>query len=115
MKYMLMFVQEEDGWEETASAEERQATFGKIGEWWAQLSAAGKMLEGHQLQPASTATTVETRSGVVTDGPFLEAKESVGGYGIVEAADLDAAIAIAKTWPATNKVEVRPVIEQAGM
>jgi hypothetical protein len=115
MKYMLMFVREEEGWEDRASAEDLQALYGKVGEWWAQHSASGAIQEGHQLQPASTATTVDPGSGMVTDGPFLEAKESIGGYGIVEAADLDAAIALARTWPAGNKVEIRPLVERPGM
>ncbi len=111
MKYMLMFVRQDDGWEETASSEEMQATFARIGQWWGEHSAAGVIQEGHQLQPATTATTVAPRTGVVTDGPFLEAKESIGGYGIVECADLDAAIALAKTWPGNNRVEIRPLHE----
>jgi hypothetical protein len=48
----------------------------------------------------------------VTDGPFIEAKESVGGYGIIEVPDLDAAIALASTWPSPNsKVEIRPLAQ----
>lgn len=111
MKYMLMFVRDSEGWEDTGTPEEMQALYARIGEWWSRHSASGAILEGHQLQPASTATTVEPSTGAVTDGPFLEAKESIGGYGIVEAADLDAVIAMAKTWPASNKVEIRPLVE----
>ena len=110
MKYMLMFVRQDGGWEEKASPDELQATFARIGQWWGEHSASGVIEGGHQLQPASTATTVSPRTGVVTDGPFLEAKESIGGYGIVEAADLDAAIALARTWPGDNKVEIRPLV-----
>ena len=60
----------------------------------------------------TVSTTVEPPTGAVTDGPFLEAKESIGGYGIVEAPDLDTVIAMAKTWPASNKVEIRPILER---
>ena len=114
MKYMLMFVQDSDGWETTASPADVQAVYAKLGEWFATHRASGAIVEAHQLQPATTATTVEPRTGVVTDGPFLEAKESIGGYSIVEAPDLDAAIAMARTWPGTNRVEIRPIVERNG-
>jgi len=51
----------------------------------------------------------------LTDGPFSEAKETVGGYGILDVADLDEALAIVKTWPANGKLEVRPIVEREGM
>jgi hypothetical protein len=64
---------------------------------------------GNALQQTTSATTV--RAGVVTDGPFAETKEALGGYYLVEAADLDAAIAIAKDCPARfGGVEIRPVM-----
>jgi hypothetical protein len=64
---------------------------------------------GNALQPTGTATTI--RDGVVTDGPFAETKEALGGYYLVEAADLDEAIAIGKQVPARfGGVEVRPVM-----
>ena len=68
-----------------------------------------------QEHPSRTATTVSWDDGrpIVTDGPFLESKESIGGYGVFEVADLDAAIEIAKGWPAPgHKVEIRPVVER---
>ena len=117
MKYMLMFVDEDDGWADAAAAEEREAAYHRVGEWWDRHSSAGVIQEGHQLQPAATATTVDPHSGVVTDGPFLETKESIGGYGIIEVPDLDAAIALARTWPwpAGNRVEIRPLVVRDGM
>ena len=72
------------------------------------------MESGYQLQPVSTATTVrrgENGSRVVTDGPFAESGEVVGGYCIVNVADLDEALALAKSWPG-GSVEVRPVVER---
>jgi len=70
----------------------------------------GKLLGGNALQPTSTATTI--RSDVVTDGPFAETKEALGGYYLVEARDLDHALEIAKICPARfGGVEVRPVME----
>ena len=74
---------------------------------------AGRISGGHKLQPAATARTVRIKGGeaTVTDGPFVESKEIVGGYGIIEAPDLDAAVAIASSWAGTLPItiEVRPV------
>jgi len=67
---------------------------------------------GNALQPPSQATSIRTDSSgrfVVSDGPFLETKEGIGGYYLVEAADLDEAIALAKQVPAASGVEIRPV------
>jgi hypothetical protein len=70
---------------------------------------AGAVLGGNALQPTSTATTI--RDGVVTDGPFAETKEALGGYYLVEADDLDQALAIAKEVPVlSGGIEVRPVM-----
>jgi hypothetical protein len=71
---------------------------------------------GAQLQPAETATTVRVRNGemLLTDGPFIDAKEHVGGYLVIEADDLDAALTIAARIPAARMgaaVEVRPLVE----
>jgi hypothetical protein len=73
----------------------------------------GTMLGGEALQPTTTATSV--RDDIVTDGPFVETKEALGGYYVVEAADLDKALAIAKLCPAPyGGVEVRPILDLAG-
>ena len=70
----------------------------------------GKLVGGNGLQPTSTATSI--RNDVVTDGPFAETKEALGGYYLVEARDLDHALQIAKLCPARfGGVEVRPVME----
>lgn len=68
---------------------------------------------GAELQPTRTATTIRKRTGKVSviDGPFIEAKESVGGFTIFELPDRDAAVALAKTWPG-HAVEIRQVVEQ---
>jgi hypothetical protein len=69
----------------------------------------GKIVEGRALQPTSTATTI--RGDVVTDGPFIETKEAIGGYYLIEARDLDHALDIAKLCPARfGGVEVRPIM-----
>jgi len=70
-----------------------------------------KLLGGNALQPTATATTVRARGSEVTDGPFVETKEALGGYYLVEATDLDQALAVAKACPARfGGVEVRPVM-----
>jgi hypothetical protein len=73
----------------------------------------GKMLSGRALQPTSTATSI--RDDVVTDGPFAETKEALGGYYLIEARDLDQALDIAKLCPARfGGVEVRPIMDFSG-
>jgi hypothetical protein len=119
MKYMLLFAGTEEYHETflTMSDEKRKQAMAKIGEWWEAQARAGRILEGHQLQAASTATTVRRQNGksLVSDGPFLEAKETIGGYAIIEVAGLDEAIELAKEWPAGGTVEVRPLVESPGM
>jgi hypothetical protein len=86
--------------------------YARIGEWWGKHAEAGRIIGGEELQPASTATTVRSngQGRVVTDGPFMEAKETIGGYAVIEVADLDEAIEMAKTWPTGDAVEIRPVV-----
>lgn len=119
MKYMLMFAGSDEYYEEFESfpAERQEQAMAQIGKWWEEQAHAGRILEGHQLQPASTATTVRNQNGkpVVTDGPFIEAKERIGGYAVIEVAGLDEAIELAKDWPAGGTVEVRPLVERPGM
>ena len=113
MKYMVLFTRAD--WEDTAPEAERQQLYAAVGEWWGRLASQGKIVEGYQLQPAQTATTVVLDHGASTiiDGPFMEAKETIGGYGIFEVADLDEALALARTFPSpSGKVEVRPVVER---
>ena len=109
---MLLYVRND---EEFFGSEEERGRYEQVGPWFGELAAQGKLGEGYELRPAGDATTVRWRGEdpVVTDGPFIESKETIGGYSIIEAADLDEAIAIAKTWPLrTHAVEIRPVIEQ---
>ncbi len=112
MRYMMLIC--DNGAWEPLSEEENRALYGRIASWWDEHRQAGRIVEGHQLQPPDTATTVRRAPDgnvTVTDGPFLEAKEVVGGYGIIDVADLDAAIALASGWPAPDTIEIRPVIE----
>src|SRR5574341_2243407 len=112
MKYMLMFVGTEDDWERF-SPEEKKGAYDEIMKWWGEHSAAGRIVGGEELKPTTTATTVRRKGDriEVTDGPFIESKESLGGYAIVDVPDLDAAIELAKTWPPLQTVEVRPIVE----
>lgn len=114
MKYMLMFVQKDgDAWHKLSPAEQNMEA---IGRWFGEHAQAGRLVGGNQLQPRHAATTVSWGKGdqpVVTDGPFIEAKETIGGYGVFEVPDLDTAIAIAKSWPdhRHHLVEIRPVVD----
>src|SRR5439155_26232835 len=116
MRYLLMFYADEAEWMALPESE-RNAAIGRIGEWYGMQVKAGKIVDGTRLAGGKRATTTVRlgriqRSGdapVVSDGPFVEAKEAVGSYAIVEVKDRDAAIAIAKSWPAGGLVEVRPV------
>lgn len=114
MKYMMMIAGEE-GDREGASAEELKAAYDSVDEWWGAQVAEGRIVAGHQLEPSATATTVRTARGAkasITDGPFVEGKEMVGGYAILDVPDLDAAIALAATWPLDGALELRPVVRR---
>lgn len=115
MKYMLLIYGAEDAWTE----EERQACFVESTELTHELNARGQFISASPLQPVATATTVQVRGGkrLVTDGPFAETREQLGGYFMVEARDLNEAISIAGQIPAARKgtVEVRPIVELPGL
>lgn len=112
MKYMLMFVSEEADWK-GQSPEELKRAYDAVFKWWDEHSAAGRIVGGEELKPTRTATTIRRQNGrvVVTDGPFVETKEALGGYAIVDVPDLDAAIELAKTWPVLETIEIRPIVE----
>jgi len=110
---MLMFVQKDgEAWEKLDPAEQGMPA---IGRWFGEHAQAGRLVGGNQLQARRTATTVRWKGDqpVVTDGPFIETKETIGGYGIFEVADLDTAIAIAKSWPehGHHVIEIRPIVD----
>jgi hypothetical protein len=108
-QYVLMLL-EEESWEKQ-SKEEMKRAYAAIGAWVDDLRNKGIMKGGEELQPMRTATTVRRKNGAmsVTEGPFIESKEHVGGFMMIEVPDLDAAIAIAKSWPGGD-VEVRPIV-----
>src|SRR2546429_1499260 len=112
MKYLLLFCNSaEDAAAYAAKSQaELDEMFDQVRGWIAEYGP--KVGARGQLQPLDTATTVRFLGDgqpVVTDGPFLEGKEGVGGYCEIEAADLDAALRTAKTWPGGGAVEIRPV------
>jgi hypothetical protein len=110
---MMIIAGAEDGWSHL-SEPDQAALYARIGAWWGEHSATGAILDGYELQPPSTATTIrrsEEGNVTVTDGPFLEAKEMIAGYGILEVPDLDAAIRLASGWPAPDVLEIRPIVE----
>ena len=112
MKYMMRIAGDEEYWARLSDGE-REALYGRIGEWWDEQQRAGRILGGHELEPSSTATTVRIGhdgSATVTDGPFVEGKEAIGGYGILDVADLDEALGVASTWPAPDVLEIRPIV-----
>jgi hypothetical protein len=114
MKYMLLIHDDEKAWGKLSEVE-RQKIYGEYGAFSAELRASGQYLAGSQLQPTTTATSVRVRDGkrLVTDGPFAETREQLGGYYLVEAKDLDEAIALAAKIPSARigTIEVRPIVE----
>jgi hypothetical protein len=95
------------------SSEDQSAIYEKIGAWWGEHSAKGKIVGGNELQGPETAKTVRISGErvTVTDGPFIESKEVIGGYGVLECDSLEEALAIAKTWPGPSSIlEVRPTV-----
>jgi hypothetical protein len=113
MKYVMLLTR--GSWQEEASEEERAAVYGQLTAWFAKHRANGTVLEAHQLMPPGTATTVvlDGESSTLVDRPLLEAKEAIGGFAVVEVADLDAAIELARSFPVPDgKIELRPVVER---
>jgi hypothetical protein len=113
MKYLLLIYAREDqaAWDALPEAE-RNAIYGE----YMAISNNPATLGSNQLQPSDTATVVRVDNGnrLTTDGPFAETKEVLGGYYLVDAADLDAALDIAAAIPAARmggSIEVRPIVE----
>ena len=114
MKYMLLIYRDEPSWDKLSPAE-RQKIYADTVELSEELASRGQYLGGFPLHPSSSATSVRVRDGkrLVTDGPFAETREQLGGYKIIEVKDLDEAIAVAARIPLarTSTVEIRPVRE----
>jgi len=115
VRYMLLIY----GDEQALSEAERNDCYRESAELAHQIHAAGQYRAAAPLHPTSTATSVRVREGrrLVTDGPFAETREQLGGYFLIDAKNLDDAIAVAARIPMARRgtVEVRPVIELAGL
>ena len=115
MKYMLLIYHDERPLSET----ERQECYAESTQLAHDLRSNGQYLAANPLQPTSMATSVRVRDGkrFVTDGPFAETHEQLGGYFLIDAKDLDTAIGIAARIPMARKgtVEIRPVVEIPGL
>jgi len=115
MKYLLLIYADEGAWTEA----EREQCYKQSTQLAHELKSKGQYLATSPLQPVSTATSVRVREGkqLVTDGPFAETREQLGGYFLVDAKNLDEAIEIAGRIPAVRKgtVEIRPVVEIPGL
>ena len=115
MKYMLLVYSDEKAMTDA----ERQSCYVKSAQLTQDLNSSGHYIAAGPLYPVSTATSVRVRDGkrIVTDGPFAETREQLGGYYLVEAKDLDEAIGIAQRIPPVSlgTIEIRPVLEIPGL
>jgi len=115
MKYMLLVYCDEQALSDT----EREDCYVESAQLTQQLNASGQYLSANPLQSISTATSVKVRDGkrFVTDGPFAETREQLGGYFLIDAKNLDEAIGIAARIPVARvgTVEIRPVVEIPGL
>ncbi|MEH2176522.1 YciI family protein [Nostoc sp.] len=115
MKYLLLIYLEENALSQT----EREHCYVESAQLAQQLNSKGQYLATAPLHPVATATSVRVRDGkpLITDGPFAETREQLGGFFLINAEDLDEAIAIAARIPGAHvgTVEIRPVIEVAGL
>ncbi len=115
MKYMLLIYLDEN----SLSQEQREECYRDSAQYAQELHDQGKYLATAPLHPTSTATSVRTRDGkrLVTDGPFAETREQLGGFFLIDVKDLDEAISIAGQVPAGRwgTVEIRPVIDVEGV
>jgi hypothetical protein len=112
MQYLLMLYADESGWEKMSRAEQEQGYKAYMA-YTEALKKAGAWVGSNRLQPIATATTVKISNGKqqVLDGPYVDSKEQLGGYYLIEAPDLDAAIAWAARCPGASHgtIEVRPI------
>jgi len=115
MKYMLLIYMEENA----MNGAEREQCYVDSTQLCHDLAEKRQFVAASPLQPVATATSVRLREGrrMVTDGPFAETREQLGGYFMIEAKDLDEAIGVAARIPGAKKgtVEIRPVMELAGL
>ena len=114
MRYLLAIYENEKAWESMPQAE-ANAVMGEYFAFTEGIKKAGNYVAGEALQPVATATTVRIKDGkrLTTDGPFAETREQLGGFYLVEARNIDEAVAIASRIPAarTGCIEIRPVVD----
>ena len=112
MQYLLLIYRNESYLTDMTAAD-RQKLAGEYGAYTQSIIQSGHFKAGDGLQPTTTATTVRVRDGktMTTDGPFAETREQLGGYYLIEAKDLNAAIEIAARIPSARvgSIEVRPI------
>lgn len=115
MKYMFLLFGDEGTWA-GMSEEERQAEYARHGALAEELAAAGKTPAGEELAPGAQARTLRLDGAPrITDGPFLETREQLGGFYIIDCADMDEALEWARKIPMSGgAVEVRPIVENMG-
>jgi hypothetical protein len=115
MKYMLLIYMDENAMNES----EREQCYKQSTQLTHDLDSRGQYLAANPLQPVSMATSLRVREGkrFVTDGPFAETREQLGGYFLIDAKDLDSALSIAARIPGAQKgtVEIRPLLEIPGL
>lgn len=111
MKYVMLIMNTPD--QAKLSEEETGTWYTEIFAWYEKWGSTGKLEAGHQLQGPETAKTV--RGSSVTDGPFIETKEVLGGYSVIDAESYDEAVEVAKSWPGVDRglatIELRPIVE----
>jgi hypothetical protein len=113
MKYLMLGAVTEAG--QRLEGADLESWMAEIGAWYEKHATSGKLADaGHYLDRPHTAKTV--RGSGVTDGPYIESKEVLGGYSVLETADIGEAVEIAKSWPGVDRglvvMEVRPVMAQ---
>jgi len=115
MKYLLAIYADETEWAELGE-DDRQAMYVEYARFAEDMGRRGMMIDGAELRPTAAATTVRVRDGrtLVTDGPFAETKEQLGGYFVVECDSIDDAIEAAGQMPTARHgcIEVRPLVER---
>lgn len=118
MKFMLLCYHDEQVWD-SAGPDARQEAMREAGQLIQELMLKGQCLRAAPLHPAATATSVRVRDGkrIVTDGPFAETREVLGGFYLIDVADRDEAVAVAARQPGARigTMEVRPVLEIPGL
>jgi hypothetical protein len=117
MKYLCLIYDDEKQWAKMPK-EVQDKYMGEYTAFGESIRKSGQYVGANQLQPSHTATIVRSRNGKVstTDGPFVETKEQLGGYYLIEAKDLNDAIKVASHIPSarSGSIEVRPIVERNG-